>query len=72
MNPGTVAAALEALARALGEPGTPAPAPAPPVQVTLPWNVLLWRRDLVPDDTLLTVMKRVVREAREPSEAPAG
>jgi chemosensory pili system protein ChpA (sensor histidine kinase/response regulator) len=24
------------------------------------------------DDTLLTVMKRVVREAREPSEAPAG
>jgi len=53
VNPSGVAAALDALARALSEPGAVAPAPPPPVHVTLPWNVLLWRRDLVPDETLV-------------------
>jgi len=55
VNPAGVAAALDALARALSEPGPAAPAPPPAVHVTLPWSALLWRRDLVPDETLLTV-----------------
>ena len=50
-----MAAALDALARALSEPGAVAPAPPPSVHVTLPWSALLWRRDLVPDEALLTV-----------------
>jgi len=55
VNPSHVAAALEVLVRALGEAGTPVPAPSPPIQVVLPWNALVWRRDLAPDETLLTV-----------------
>lgn len=51
-----VAAALEALGVALRGLDGAAPAPpASPVQVTLPWSVLLARPDLVPDDALLTV-----------------
>src|SRR5437868_1785695 len=65
VNPAGVAAALNALAHALSEPGPPAPATPPPVQVMLPWNALLWRRDLVPDDTLLSV-----REAAEALGVP--
>jgi len=57
VNPAAVAAALNALAHALSEPGPAAPAPAPPVQVVLPWNVLVWRRDLVPDEVLLSVQE---------------
>lgn len=49
-------AALEALARALGDeaPAPQSPAPAPAL-VSLPWNALVWRADLVPDATLLTI-----------------
>ncbi len=51
-----LAAALEALAGAVREPehreGVPTPVSAP---VILPWNALLWREDLVPPETLLTV-----------------
>lgn len=51
-----VAAALNALGVALQQMNGGAPAPAtPPVQVTLPWSVLLARSDLAPDTTLLSV-----------------
>jgi hypothetical protein len=61
VNPSAVAAALEALARALAEPGAQ-PDPAHDGHgdhhvhlVHLPWNVLIQRPDLAPDDTLLDV-----------------
>ncbi len=55
-----IAEALEALARVMRQDdAAPAAVPVPvvpvPITVTLPWNVLLWRMDLVPDETLLTV-----------------
>ncbi len=53
-----IASALEQLAVALredepdGRPLTP-----PPATVTLPWSVLLYRVDLVPDDVQLSVQQ---------------
>lgn len=54
----SVAVALEALARAIREGGAERREAAQPrgtTPVTLPWSVLLWRTDLVPADTLLTI-----------------
>lgn len=58
-----LAAALEALARAVREAGE---ASAPTVRATepsgpvsLPWSVLLWREDLVPPETLLTLAQLI-------------